>query len=83
MFRVFYDPEKSFRGAKLCMVKKRTEAKQINYFANQRIITPYALPLFKVNKSFESSHCLFNALKSFKNLSSHLLFDAFKSFINL
>ena len=46
--RVFYDPEKSFRGAKLCMVKKRTEAKQINYFANQRIITPYALPLFKV-----------------------------------
>ena len=27
--RVYYDPNKSFRGAKLCMVKKRTEAKQV------------------------------------------------------
>ena len=45
--RVFYDMQKSFRGAKLCVVKKRTEAKQVNYIATQRIITPYALPLFK------------------------------------
>ena len=45
--RVYYDMEKSFRGAKLCVVKKRTEAKQVNYIATQRIITPYALPLFK------------------------------------
>ena len=27
--RVYYDPDRSFRGAKLCMVKKRTEAKQV------------------------------------------------------
>ena len=27
--RVYYDPERSVRGAKLCMVKKRTEAKQV------------------------------------------------------
>jgi len=45
--RVYYDMQKSFRGAKLCVVKKRTEAKQVNYIATQRIITPYALPLFK------------------------------------
>jgi len=45
--RVYYDPQRSFRGAKLCVVKKRTEAKQVNYIATQRIITPYALPLFK------------------------------------
>ena len=29
--RVYYDPERSVRGAKLCMVKKRTEAKQVFY----------------------------------------------------
>ena len=29
--RVYYDPERSVRGAKLCMVKKRTEAKQVYY----------------------------------------------------
>jgi len=45
--RVFYDPERSVRGAKLCMVKKRTEAKQVNFIVKQKIITPYALPLFK------------------------------------
>merc|ERR1712059_30273 len=45
--RVYYDPKKSVRGAMLCVVKKRTEAKQVNYISTQRIITPYSLPMFK------------------------------------
>jgi len=53
--RVYYDLEKSRRGAKLCMVKKRTEAKQVNYFAQQKIITPYALPLFKEGQERQKS----------------------------
>eukprot|EP00088_Acartia_fossae_P016822 TRINITY_DN1947_c0_g1_i1.p1 TRINITY_DN1947_c0_g1~~TRINITY_DN1947_c0_g1_i1.p1 ORF type:complete len:722 (+),score=178.20 TRINITY_DN1947_c0_g1_i1:39-2168(+) len=53
--RVYYDPERSIRGAKLCMVKKRTEAKQVNYIATQRIITPYALPLFKEGNERQKS----------------------------
>jgi len=53
--RVYYDPERSVRGAKLCMVKKRTEAKQVNYIATQKIITPYALPLFKEGQERQKS----------------------------
>jgi len=49
--RVYYDPRKSVRGAMLCVVKKRTEAKQVNYVAAKRIITPYALPMFKEESS--------------------------------
>jgi len=53
--RVFYDPNRSFRGAKLCMVKKRTEAKQVNFISAKRIITPYALPLFKEGQERQKS----------------------------
>jgi len=53
--RVFYDPRKSVRGAMLCIVKKRTEAKQSNWLATQRIITPYALPMFKEDKRRQST----------------------------
>ena len=45
--KVFYDPDRSIRGAKLCVVKKRTEAKTVNYITSQRIIVPYALPMFR------------------------------------
>merc|ERR1719369_1964220 len=53
--RVYYDPVRSFRGAKLCVVKKRTEAKAVNYIVTQRIITPYALPLFKEDTIHQKS----------------------------
>ena len=53
--RVFYDPRKSVRGAMLCIVKKRTEAKQSNWLATQRVITPYALPMFKEDKRRQST----------------------------
>jgi len=55
--KVFYDPDRSIRGAKLCVVKKRTEAKTVNYITNQRIITPYALPMFRIDPSqTQSTH---------------------------
>jgi len=53
--KVFYDPDKSIRGAKLCVVKKRTEAKTVNYITNQRIIVPYALPMFRQESSRQKS----------------------------
>jgi len=53
--RVYYDPIRSFRGAKLCVVKKRTEAKAVNYISTQRIITPYSLPLFKEDTVHQKS----------------------------
>ena len=53
--KVFYDPDRSIRGAKLCVVKKRTEAKTVNYITNQRIIVPYALPMFRNESSRQKS----------------------------
>jgi len=52
---VYYDPHRSIRGAKLCVVKKRTEAKTVNYITNQRIIVPYALPMFRQESSRQKS----------------------------
>ena len=48
--RVYYDPEKSNNGAKLCVVRKPTKAKVTSYVATQHIITPYSLPLFKEDR---------------------------------
>lgn len=48
--RVYYDPIKSVNGAKLCVVRKRSKAKQTSYVATQQIITPYSLPLFKEDR---------------------------------
>ncbi|KAL5015983.1 hypothetical protein ScPMuIL_005572 [Solemya velum] len=45
--RLFYDPEKSNRGAMLCVVKKQRKSKQVEIMASQQIITPYALPMFR------------------------------------
>jgi len=52
---VYYDPDRSIRGAKMCVVKKRTEAKTLNYITNQRIIVPYALPMFRQESSRQKS----------------------------
>ncbi|XP_062568772.1 WD repeat-containing protein 70-like [Saccostrea cucullata] len=49
--RLFYDPDKSHRGAMLCMVKQPRKSKQVLAMASQQIITPYALPMFKENKT--------------------------------
>ncbi|CAI9743068.1 repeat-containing 70 [Octopus vulgaris] len=44
---MYYDPEKSRRGALLCVVKKERKVKQIEMITDQHIITPYALPMFR------------------------------------
>ncbi|XP_040581349.1 gastrulation defective protein 1 homolog [Lepeophtheirus salmonis] len=47
--RVFYDPDRSINGAKLCVVKKKSSAnaRSAAFVEDQQIITPYALPLFR------------------------------------
>jgi WD40 repeat protein len=45
--RVYYDPEKSINGAKLCVVRKKAKAKGVSFIAKEHIITPYSLPLFR------------------------------------
>ena len=47
LVRVYYDPEKSINGAKLCVVRKKAKAKGVSFIAKEHIITPYSLPLFR------------------------------------
>ncbi|KAL2087731.1 hypothetical protein ACEWY4_016559 [Coilia grayii] len=45
--RVYYDPVKSQRGAKLCVVKSQRKQKQAETLTQDYIITPHALPMFR------------------------------------
>lgn len=45
--KLYYDPDKSHRGAMLCVVKRERKVKQTEIMASQNIITPYALPMFR------------------------------------
>ena len=45
--RVYYDPDKSVNGAKLCVVRKKAKAKGVSFISQEHIITPYSLPLFR------------------------------------
>ncbi|XP_057622033.1 WD repeat-containing protein 70-like [Chionomys nivalis] len=45
--KVYYDPDKSQRGAKLCVVKTQQKAKQAESLTRGYIITPHALPMFR------------------------------------
>jgi len=45
--RLFYDPEKSVKGAKLCVVRTKAKVKSVSYVSNPYIITPYSLPMFR------------------------------------
>ncbi|KAK7829160.1 hypothetical protein U0070_012631 [Myodes glareolus] len=45
--KVYYDPDKSQRGAKLCVVKTQRKAKPAETLTQGYIITPHALPLFR------------------------------------
>ncbi|XP_029670434.1 gastrulation defective protein 1 homolog [Formica exsecta] len=47
---VYYDPKKSMRGAKLCVVKTHMKQKHIEIMSTQQIITPHALPLFRQDR---------------------------------
>ncbi|XP_070780724.1 WD repeat-containing protein 70 [Enoplosus armatus] len=45
--KVYYDPVKSHRGAKLCVVKSQRKEKQAETLTQDYIITPHALPMFR------------------------------------
>ncbi|TSM28185.1 WD repeat-containing protein 70 [Bagarius yarrelli] len=45
--KVYYDPVKSQRGAKLCVVKSKRKEKQAETLTQDYIITPHALPMFR------------------------------------
>ncbi|XP_046717362.1 WD repeat-containing protein 70 isoform X1 [Silurus meridionalis] len=45
--KVYYDPVKSQRGAKLCVVKSKSKEKQAETLTQDYIITPHALPMFR------------------------------------
>lgn len=48
--KVFYSPDLSERGAKLCVVKTKRKEKQNDMICEQQIITPHALPMFRVDR---------------------------------
>lgn len=48
--KVFYSPSRSQKGAKLCVVKMTRKVKQVEMLAQQQIITPHALPLFREDR---------------------------------
>ncbi|XP_047229176.1 WD repeat-containing protein 70 [Girardinichthys multiradiatus] len=45
--KVYYDPFKSHRGAKLCVVKSKLKEKHAETLTQDYIITPHALPMFR------------------------------------
>ncbi|XP_076876885.1 WD repeat-containing protein 70 [Brachyhypopomus gauderio] len=45
--KVYYDPVRSQRGAKLCVVKSRRKEKHAETLTQDYIITPHALPMFR------------------------------------
>merc|ERR1712150_466307 len=47
--KMYYDKDKSHRGAKLCVVKTKRKVKQMEIMASRNILTPYALPMFRQN----------------------------------
>ncbi|XP_051784448.1 WD repeat-containing protein 70 isoform X1 [Erpetoichthys calabaricus] len=48
--KVYYDPVKSQRGAKLCVVKSKRKEKQAEALTQDYIITPHALPMFREDR---------------------------------
>ncbi|XP_056287990.1 WD repeat-containing protein 70 isoform X2 [Pseudoliparis swirei] len=47
LVKVYYDPVKSHRGAKLCVVKSQRKERQAETLTQDYIITPHALPMFR------------------------------------
>lgn len=48
--KIYYDPDKSHRGAKLSVVKTMRKTRQVQMMIADNIITPHALPMFRKNK---------------------------------
>ncbi|XP_013785489.1 WD repeat-containing protein 70-like [Limulus polyphemus] len=50
LVKVYYNPDLSERGAKLCVVKTQRKKKQVEVIVQQHIITPHALPMFRQDR---------------------------------
>ncbi|KAL4716947.1 hypothetical protein ACJJTC_012758 [Scirpophaga incertulas] len=48
--KCYYDPKRSLRGAKLCVVKSHRKKQSMEVVSTQQIITPHALPMFRQEK---------------------------------
>lgn len=51
LVKIYYSPDYSERGAKLCVMKPKRREKKMEIVAQEQIITPHALPLFRVERS--------------------------------
>lgn len=49
--KIYYSPEKSHRGAKLCVVKTKPQSNQLEIISQTQVITPHALPLFREERA--------------------------------
>uniref|UniRef100_A0A1A9WIQ5 WD_REPEATS_REGION domain-containing protein n=1 Tax=Glossina brevipalpis TaxID=37001 RepID=A0A1A9WIQ5_9MUSC len=54
VIKCYYDEKRSFRGAKLCVVKTYRKKKHAEIMGVSQIITPHALPMFRQEKSRSS-----------------------------
>lgn len=52
--KCYYDEQRSFRGAKLCVVKTYRKKKHTEMIGVTQIITPHALPMFRQERSKSS-----------------------------
>lgn len=48
--KVYYDNQRSLRGATLCAYKKRRKVKQVEVVSSQQIISPHVLPMFRTER---------------------------------
>lgn len=48
--KVFYDNQKSLRGATLCVFKTRRKVKQVEVVSTQQIISPHVLPMYRTER---------------------------------
>nr|XP_039262146.1 WD repeat-containing protein 70-like [Styela clava] len=61
--KVFYDPKRSVRGAKLCVVKRRQKTNHAEVFIRHKIITPYSLPMYREQRERSTKKQLEKARK--------------------
>nr|CAG4650023.1 EOG090X0364 [Sida crystallina] len=56
--RIYFDADRSNRGAKLCIAKPKKRVRQNEMMSTMRIITPHALPMFREDKPKSSRRAL-------------------------
>ncbi|XP_071952498.1 WD repeat-containing protein 70-like [Antedon mediterranea] len=54
--KMYYHPDKSHKGAKLCLVKKKRKVKELEFVANQHVITPHTLRMYRNDSSIGTAY---------------------------